>query len=411
MRQVLTSSAIGLLALLPLSCGSGSSSSSVGAGATVAGQANLNIVFAGISAADAINPFEVTLSWPSAVVQPTLQGAAGMRYRIYRGLTADAALLEANLVATTDPGVTSFIDRGLPDNTTLFYRVVAVDTDNRVSISEKVANARTPAEYGPGSAVFGPDILPLWDAEMPGNPGTTCLSCHTTPGPGHLDLSTPEGMLIGIGTPQNPDTFVFPYDGTSSWSEFIARMSALPALFNHLPYFATPDALAAMQQPLTDWIFEGALTVADDTPPVFTFGSPEEAGRYFGEFLDFETVQVTFPHASDPESLPANGSKEGQLEYAIYAGRNSNSINWDKPLIIAQVDAAAALADVVTATFNWTESDSLIVVVRPLDSSGRSIPFDFETFDPETASADTLEQFRLRMRNQSSNEREMVIIR
>lgn len=411
MRQVLTSSAIGLLALLPLSCGSASSSSSIGAGATVAGQANLNIVFAGIAAADAINPNEVTLNWPSAVIQPTLQGAAGMRYNIYRGLTADEALIEANLVATTGPGVTSYIDRGLPDNTTLFYRVVAVDTDNRVSISEKVANSRTPAEYGPGSAVFGPDILPLFSAPMPGNPSVSCLTCHTTPGPGHLDLSTPEGLLIGIGTAQNPDSFVFPYDGTSSWSEFIARMSDLPALFQHLPYFATPDSLAAMEDPLTGWIFEGALTVADSTPPIFAFGTPEQAGRYFGEFTDFNTVQVTFPHALDPESLPANGSKEGQLEYAIYAGRNSNSINWDKPLVIAKVDALAALADVVTATFTWTESDSLIVIVRPLDSSGRSILFDFDTFDPETASAETLEQFRLRMRNQSANEREMVIIR
>jgi len=410
MRQVLTFSAIGLLALLPLSCGS-SSGGGVSVGASAGGQGTSDIVFAGVSAADAINSTEVTLTWPDAVLKPTLQGAAGMRYRIYRGLDASAALLEANLVATTVGGVTSFVDSGLPDNTTLFYRVVAVDTDNRVSLSTKVTNARTPAAYGPGSATFPTDILPLWSTPMPGNPSTTCLSCHTTPGPGHLDLSTADGVLIGIGTLANPDTFVVPYDGASSWSEFIARMSAFPTLFQHLPYFATPEGLAAMEQPLTAWVFEGALSVLDSTPPVFTFSDPELAGLYFGEFTAFDTVQVTFPHALDPESLPANGSREGQLEYAVYAGIDANSINWDKPIVLAQVDALAAAADFVTASFTWTASDHLVVVVRPLDSSGRSIQIDLNTYDPETASADDLELYRLRMRNQSANEREMIIIR
>ncbi|MGB0685008.1 MAG: hypothetical protein ACPGQD_02285 [Planctomycetota bacterium] len=413
MRHIFTSTALGLLALTPLSCGSGGGGggATVGAGATAAGQGTADIVFSGVASADAINSNEVTLSWPDAVLQPTLQGAAGMRYRIYRGLDEAGALNEGNLVATTEGGVTSFVDSGLPDNTTLFYRVVAVDTDDRLSLSNKVASARTPAQYGPGLATFGADILPLWSTPMPGNPSVTCLTCHTTPGPGSLDLSTVEGLLVGIGTSANPDTFVVPYDGASSWSEFIARMSALPTLFDHLPYFATPDGLLAMEEPLSAWIFEGALTAPDSSPPVFTFSDPQLAGLYFGEFTAFDTVQVTFPHASDPESLPANGSRAGQLEYAIYAGRDSNSIAWDQPIAISTVDANEADDDFLTETFTWTESDSLVVVVRPLDSSGRSVPFDFDAFDPATASADTLEAYRQRMRNQSPNEREMIIIR
>jgi hypothetical protein len=113
----------------------------------------------------------------------------------------------------------------------------------------------------------------------------------------------------------------------------------------------------------------------------------------------------------DPESLPFNGSRAGQLEYAIYAGVDSNSINWDKPVAIGKVDLATENDPTISTSFEWLESDSLIVVVRPLDASGRGVTFDFETYDPETASAAELTAFRSRMRNQSSNEREIFIER
>jgi len=404
------------MALLPVACGpSGASANAfggVGAGANNgAGLGTSDILFAGVLSADAINPNEVTVTWTDAVILPNLGGAITMRYQIYRGLDAETVQQSSALVFTTEPGATSFVDIGLPDNTTLYYRVVALDTDERFSLTTAVANARTPAEYGPGSVSYDTQILPLWSTPMPGDAATNCLSCHTLPGPGQLDLSTLEGVLAGVGTLQNPNSFVIPYQGEASWAEFLARMSALPTLFQHLPYLTAPEGLAAMEEPIKAWIAEGALATPDSLPPVFEFADEELAGTYFGSFIDFDTVSVTFPHAIDPESLPFNGSVAGQLEYAVYAGVDSSSIYWDKPVALLTVDLIQAAETTVSGTFDWTESDSLVVVIRPMDASGRGVPFDLATYDPETATAQELENFRLRMRNQTSNEREMIINR
>lgn len=413
MRSALQFSALSLLALLPVACGSSGSSTggALGAAATGAGLGTSDIVFPGITAADAINPSEVTVTWPNAVIAQTLGGSVTMRYRIFRALDPATVLLDSALIATTEPGVTSFVDTGLPDNTTLYYRVVALDTDERFSLTTAFTNARTPASYGPGTIDYTSAILPLWSTEMPGNPGTTCLTCHTTPGAGRLDLSTLEGVLAGIGTLANPDSFIIPYLGDESWAEFLARMTAFPNFFQHVNYLTAPEGLAAMEEPLRAWIAEGALATPDSLPPIFEFGNEQLAGTYFGSFIDFDTVQVNFPHASDPESLPVNGSVAGQLEYAVYAGPSSDNINWDKPVALITVDQIQAMNPTVSGTFDWTASDSLVAIVRPLDASGRSVAFDLESYDPETASAAELEAFRQRFRNQAVNEREMVIIR
>lgn len=412
MRSALPLFSLALLAILP-ACGPGGSKVSLGLGAAAAdaGQPTTDIRFEGISTADAINPNEVTLSWQPAVIVSTGAGSEQMRYHVYRGLTEALAQLDSSFIGTTDQGADSFVDAGLPDSTTIFYRVVAMDVDERTSITTEVGNAHTPAAYGPGSIDFAGDILPLWTTPMPGNAGTDCLSCHTTPGAGMLDLSTLNGVLSGVGTLAAPDSFVIPYQGEASWSEFLSRMTVYPNFFDHSAYFAEPSGLAAMEVPLMAWISEGALATPDSTPPVFEFADPEAAGRYFGEFTAFDTIKVTFPHAVDPESLPFNGSRAGQLEYAIYAGADSNTINWEKPVAIGLVDSASENDPTASVSFEWLESDSLIVVVRPLDASGRSIAFDFENYDPETASAAELTAFRSRMRNQSANEREIFIER
>jgi hypothetical protein len=413
MRSALTCFSLAMVALLPAACGPGGSNVSFAAGAASAdaGQPSTDLVFGGISTADAINPNEITLSWQPAILASTGSGASQMRYHVYRGLTEELAKQESGFVATTDQGVDSFIDSGLPDSTTIFYRVVAMDAEERTSITTEVASAHTPSAYGAGSIDYTADILPLWSTTMPGDANTDCLSCHTTPGAGMLDLSTLEGVLAGVGTLGSPDSFVIPYQGEASWSEFLARMSVWPNFFQHSAYFAEPTGLAAMEVPLMAWIAEGALAVPDSAPPVFEFGDSEIAGRYFGEFTAFDTVQVTYPHAVDPESLPFNGSRAGQLEYAIYAGVDSNSINWDKPVAIGLVELANENDPTVSTSFEWLESDSLIVVVRPMDASGRSVSFDFENYDPETASAAEITSFHNRMRNQSTNEREMFIQR
>ncbi len=412
MRSALPCFSLAILALIP-ACGSGGSQASLTAGSSSAdaGQPTLDILFSGISTADAINPNEVTLSWQAASLVSTGSGSDKMRYHVYRGLTEAATQLESSLIATTGQGAISFIDSGLPDSTTIFYRVVALDTDERTSITTQVANAHTPAAYGPGTIDFYADILPMWSTPMPGNASVDCLTCHTTPGAGMLDLSTLEGVLAGVGTLASPDSFVIPYQGEASWAEFLSRMTMFPNFLVHSPYFSDPAGLAAMEVPLMAWIFEGALSSPDSTPPVFEFGDAETAGRYFGEFTSFDTVKVTFPHAVDPESLPFNGSRAGQLEYAVYAGADSNTIDWEKPVAIGKVELANESEPTSSVSFEWLESDSLIVVVRPLDASGRSVVFDFDSYDPETASAAELSAYRSRMRNQSANEREMFIAR
>ena len=412
MRSALPVFSLALLAILP-ACGSGGSQVSLGLGAAAAdaGQPTTDILFEGISTADAIDPNEVTLSWQPAILVSTGSGSSQMRYHVYRGLSEALAQLDSSFIGTTNQGADSFVDAGLPDSTTIFYRVVAMDVDERTSITTEVASARTPAAYGPGSIDFANNILPLWDTPMPGDAGTNCLSCHTTPGAGMLDLSTLNGVLAGVGSLAAPDSFVIPYQGEASWSEFLSRMTIYPTFFEHAAYFAEPAGLAAMEVPLMAWIAEGALATPDSTPPVFEFGDSETAGRYFGEFTAFDTITVTFPHAVDPESLPFNGSRAGQLEYAVYAGVDSNNINWDKPVAIGLVEPANENEDTASVSFEWLESNSLIVVVRPLDASGRSVDFDFENYNPDTASAAELTAFRSRMRNQSSNEREMFIER
>ncbi len=399
------------LALLSVSlaaCGGGSSA--VGAPAVSgAGQATEDIRFAGVASADAISPTEVVVTWPDALLLPNLNGAQFFRYRIYRAFDPDTVLLDSSLIATTDFGVTSYVDRDLPDYTTIYYRVVAVDVDDRFSLSNRVASARTPTQWAPAE-ITADDVPNLFQVPMPGQSGTTCLTCHTNPGPGRLDLSTAEGLLRGIGTDQNPDTFVVSYDPEATWVAMITRMSIGLNGLTHLPYLSDPSGLQTIEEPLGIWVGSGTPLIADDQPPVFEFAEISNAGLYHGEFVGGDTVAVTFPHASDPESLPPDGNRAGQLEYAVYAGPTSVEIDWDRPVATLIPNDTEAAQPTMTVHFTWDRSDSLVAVVRATDPSGRAnvIPIGF---DPATATAEELETVKQHWRNQTPNEREIVIQR
>jgi hypothetical protein len=64
--------------------------------------------------------------------------------------------------------------------------------------------------------------------------------------------------------------------------------------------------------------------------------------------------------------------------------------------------------------FNWVDgngqlrSNDLVAVVRPMDAAGRSVDIDVLNYDDTDPSQ--LELFRQRMRNMSSQEREILII-
>jgi hypothetical protein len=438
----------GLVAVLPLavSCGpslADADSGTVGGGATGGSfsrqtdySINLNIDFSGITDASAISPSEVLISWGDAMFIDDPASAAGMRYVIFRGLTHQAPLRDIGQIAITGQGQLTFTDdfsdlENPPplDNTTWYYSVVAI-ADESISNNVQVAIARTPSAYAPGTMSFENDVLPLFgDIRNPSDTTQNCLSCHSTGNAaGGMDLSTLEGILAGVGTPANPNSFIIPFLGDDSYSEFRARFTAgTPvdqgsALANHLDYIVEPDGptpeagdgIEDLELPIRNWAFEGALPTPDSTPPVFEFADVNNAGLYYGKFIDFDTVRLYIPHASDPESIPVNGSLAGQIDYVVYAGETSNAIDWDHPITMKSLTINEAGQSYLSIDFNWVDgngqlrSNDLVAVVRPMDAAGRSVDIDVLNYDDTDPSQ--LDLFRLRMRNMSSQEREILII-
>ncbi len=388
------------LALLPVSCGSGGGSGSASAGATGSGNGVLP-TFPGIGTADAISPTEVLVSWPDAI-GGSQNASQNMKYRVFRAFDAASVQLAAALVHETGAGITTYVDSGLPPFTTVFYRVEALDTQGNVASNTVVSAARTPSVFLPGTIDYDTQVLPLWSAADPA--GQTCIGCHdgVSGNGGRLNLSTALDLLIGVGTQQDPDSFVIAYDGAGTWNEFVARFVQRP--FEHSGFFTDPAPVLAIEAPLAAWVDEGALSAPDAVPPVFEFDNIVNAGKYHARFVDFTTAEVTWFHASDPESLPFTGNTTGQLEYHIYAGVDSASIDWENPVAVVMSPERTPLNDTITTTFPWTEN-RLAIVVRALDSSGRSVVL------PDPGDPDYLTQLALRWRNMSVNEREIRLAR
>ena len=437
----------GLVAVLPLAISCGPSLSGDGTGSASSGSTgstfsrqtdysiDLNIDFAGITDASAISPTEVLISWGDAMFIDDPASAAGMRYVIFRGLTHQAPLRGVGQIAITGQGELTFTDdfsdlENPPplDNTTWYYSVVAI-ADESISNNVQVAIARTPSAYAPGTMSFDDDVWPLFtNIRNPSDATQNCLSCHSTGNAaGGMDLSTLEGILAGVGTPANPNSFIIPFLGDDSYTEFRARFTAgTPvdqgsALANHLDYIVEPggptseagDGIEDLALPIRNWAFEGALPTPDSTPPVFEFADVHNAGLYYGKFINFDTIRLYVPHASDPESIPVNGSLAGQIDYVVYAGETSNTIDWDHPVAMKSLTINEAGQNEVSIDFTWVDeneeliSNELVVVVRPMDAAGRSVDIDVLNYDETDPSQ--LELFRQRMRNMSSQEREIII--
>ena len=438
----------GLVAVLPLAISCGPSLSEGGTGSASSGSTgstfsrqtdysiDLNIDFAGITDASAISPGEVLISWGDAMFIDDPASAAGMRYVIFRGLTHQAPLRDIGQIAITGQGELTFTDdfsdlENPPplDNTTWYYSVVAI-ADESISNNVQVAIARTPSAYAPGTMSFYDDVLPLFAAiKNPADANQNCLSCHSTGNPagGGMDLSTLEGILAGVGTPTEPDSFIIPFLGDDSYAEFRARFTngslfnQNSARSNHLDYIVDPDGgtpeagdgVEDLALPIRNWAFEGALPTPDATPPVFEFADVYNAGSYYGKFINFDTIRLYVPHASDPESIPVNGSLAGQIDYVVYAGETSNTIDWDHPVAMKSLTINEAGQNEVSIDFKWVDengeliSNELVVVVRPMDAAGRSVDIDVLNYDDTDPSQ--LELFRQRMRNMSSQEREILI--
>ncbi|HEX9794154.1 MAG TPA: hypothetical protein VGC54_09255 [Planctomycetota bacterium] len=324
-----------------------------------------------------------------------------MIYQIYRGADAATALLESSLVGRTPPGVTAFVDTGLPSFTTLYYRVAAIDPAGGRTNSALIATARTPSKYMGGSQAYQADIAAFWST--PDTLGNTCLTCHIPNGTGPLDLSTYESLMIGVGTPAAPDTFIKPYRPDDTWNLFLSRFLAWPLA--HQDYVNNTNLLAAIEGPLRAWVAEAALPGLDSLPPVFRFDAIENAGGYRGRYLDHQTVEITWFHALDPESLPPSGDTTNQLEYYLFAGPSSAEIDWLNPVagpILSPMNTGPGAT--ISTTFTTTQN-RLHVVVRAVDASGRS-----QTVRP-IGDPNHLADLALRMRNMSANEREIIVTR
>lgn len=390
--------ALALAAFLPLGCG-GTSASRTTTGPASGG--GVLPTFSGVGSASALSPTEILVSWPDAIGGAS-NSSATMKYRVYRALDALSVQLSSALVHETKAGVTTFVDTGLPPFSTLYYRVEALDARGNLATSVRVTAARTPSVFAPGTIDYNTEVRPLWDTADPG--GQTCIGCHDGVNPlgGRFDLSSPEGVLAGVGTLQNPDSFVVPYDGDATWNEFVYRFVGRPV--EHGGYFTTPGAIVAMRDPLSGWVYEGALTAPDATPPIFQFDAIENAGKYHGRFVDHQTAEVTFFHAADPESLPLSGLTKGQLEYHVYAGEDSASIDWENPVATVFSPERTPQDDTITVVFPWTASH-LCMVVRAMDASGRSVVLP-PLNDPGYRAA-----LALRWRNMAVNEREILLAR
>ena len=386
----------GLCALLPACLGS--SVGTVGSGA--GGNLGTGPGFDGVDAASAISNTSALISWPDAV-GATPAATAGIKYQVFRSLELDsngALLGGGQFIGETLPGITSLVDIDLAPFQTAYYRVEAIDTEGRITSSSKITSARTPSTYAAGQSSYQNDIVPLWET-WDAFGAKQCISCHA--GGSTFDLTSYEGLMTGTGTLQSPDSFVIPYDADATWGEFVFRFVSQPLV--HGSYYGVASDIQAMRQPLSDWVMEGAIAVDDLTPPVFEFSAIQNAGKYFGNWLDHDTIEVSFFHASDPESAPLSGDTTGQLEYHIYAGETSGEIDWLNP-VATVMSNDARFNSINTAQFDWN-SDKVVVVIRALDSSGRAVVL------PDPGDPSYMSTLALRWRNMSINEEEIRLSR
>ena len=389
--------ALALLVALPGCLGDSSASSSASGSAGSTG--GFGAQFDGVKSASAISPNSAIVIWNQATAA-TSAGGAAVRYNVYRSFALDAAGALENggqLIQVTDPAITSFVDTDLTPFTTVYYRVTAFDPEGMTIDSSRVTSARTPSTFMAGVSSYSTDILPLWSTAD--TTGKTCMTCHDSGAT--LDLSTYEGVMAGVGTLANPDTFVVPYDGDATWNEFVFRFAS--NFLDHGGYIGNSQVIAAMRQPLSDWVYEGALEDPDTDPPIFAFDNVANAGLFNARFVDYQTAEVTFFHAIDPESTPASGDTTGQLEYHVYAGETSAAIDWLSPVAVVMSNDSR-LNPTMTASFPWT-GHSLVATVRALDSSGRSVVL------PDVNDPTYMDQLALRWRNMSLNETEVSISR
>lgn len=343
--------------------GSGSGGSTGGGSGGGSGN-NATLTFGGASAASPSSPTAVAVQWDPAVL--TAEGGDEVVYDVYRA--DNEAMTGETLAGTTSPAVDSFLDSGLTQGQTHFYRVAARTTESALlEEPSDVVSAHLPAQPTGTPVDYATDIAPLWSRV--GKDGvTTCLDCHD----GVIakpDFRTWEGVMIGVGTSGAPDSFVSPGLGEPSWRELVDRIKSYPgALPSHRMWISQ---VADFEAALIPWIDEGATDSADTTLPSFDEDDLADPALYAVEEVGATRIGVRFPHGQDPESVPYGPQSFDHLRYEIFGGETSNTINWDTPVKKIPRNTFALTDDSYVSLFDWIP-DQGVFVVRAKDWFGNT---------------------------------------
>jgi len=309
---------------------SGSSSGSTGGGASggSGGGGTVRLDFDGPLDAAPSAGDSVEVSWTIAT-NSIGDPASSMRYTVYRGTQSD---MSDEAIVLGPAAQTSMVDTGLLDDVTYFYRVVANDSAGNQSDNDQLVSAHLPA-IPPPPIDYDAEVGNLWSS-VPARDGTTvCIDCHHDGmGYGFLSLESWERLMIGVGTPSKPNSFVIEGKSKATGAAFVeAYFDANNPVPEHGAWrFKREFFLPEVQL----WIDEGARPVPDLTRPAFDFMDLQNQARYSATDNGDGTVWVNFPHASDPDSEPYRGTVNDHLRYHVYGGADSNSIDWRNPVAV-----------------------------------------------------------------------------
>lgn len=343
--------------------GSGNGSGSAGSGAN--GGGSVTLTFAGpIGAAPSAHD-AVRVHWQ--VAENSLgDPASSMRYTVLRGTSL--AMTDAVEVASLAGGE-SFEDTGLLDDITYFYRVVAADDRGNEVSSEELVSAHLP-RIPPPPIDYQSEIDPLWATALGRDGQTACIDCHfdgAQTGYGFLSLSSWERLMIGTGSPGKPNSFVVEGESKATAKEFLARFeAATPQAPEHRLWKFSADLFLPE---VRHWLDEGAHSSPDLSRPTFDFFDLQNQARYSVTEHGDGTVTVNFPHAEDPESEPYRGTINDHLEYRVYGGRNSNSIDWRNPVAVLERYNFPKSDPSYGLRFDWALPTGTFVV-RAVDYTG-----------------------------------------
>lgn len=340
----------------------GGPGSGSGGGSNGGGGGSATLTFAGPSDASPTAVDTIAVTWDPAIL--TASTGDDVIYDVFRA--DNEAMTGELLLGTTSPGVSSYIDGGLANGMTYFYRVAARTTESGlVEEPQIVVSSNLPMQPSGTPIDYATTVEPLWSRL--GNDGvTTCLDCHDG-GIAKPDLRTWEGVMIGMGTPAAPDSFVTPGLGTASWRDLVNRIKSHPsAISAHKMWLSQ---VTDFENTLVPWIDEGATEAGDTMIPEFDPADLANADLYAVEDRGNNRVAIRFPHATDLESQPYGPQSFDHLAYYVFAGETSNTIDWSSQYRTVGRSTFPTSDDSFVLLFDWTPNTGTFVV-RAVDWFG-----------------------------------------